>query len=146
MPDPVMMPALTIERLLIVYPVLAAVGDLTPPPTPKGRYVLGKALEKAIEEKTRYEKAYMKFAEGVVTQDAVGKPIFNQTANGQVSFTVRADKREEHTQWIEETQSEVVTLAGVRQITNVELGVCPITVAQCGILVSCGLLQDEEPA
>lgn len=144
MADPVMMPALTIEKLLVLQPVLASVGDLTPPPANKGRYVLGKALDKATEEKGRYEAAYLKYAEEIVTQNADGKPIFNQQG-GQIGFTVRPEKHEEHAQWVKDTQSEMVTLAGVRQITNAELGACPITAAQCGVLVACGLLEDVEP-
>ena len=75
------------------------------------------------------------------TVDGEGVPIFHLNPNGSKSFSVRPEKMEE---WLAIQSTEVV-LPGARQITRAELGACPITIDQEMVLVSCGVLADEEP-
>ena len=141
------MPDLTIttQQLSQLQPTLAAISGLTPPPTPKGRYVLSKAQEKAAAEYTTYQKSLMDFIKTMVTQDEAGEPILEDAGNGQVRFTIRPDKQDEYAAGTKGLAEESVTLIGVRQITHAELGACPITIEMERALIVCGLLEDVEP-
>ena len=128
------------SQLNVLATALAEMAPLTPPPTPKGRYVLAKAIPLATKAAEAHGVALKAFLDGAVTQDEDGKPIYKVNGN-QMTFDVKA----EHQAAYVEIQNEDVTLAGVRQLTRAELGDCPITVQQEMVLIACGLLQDEEP-
>lgn len=136
---------MTTATLTTLHPVLTALDGLTPPPTPKGRYVLSKAAGKVAAEIEVYQKALSAFLKTVVTQDDKGEPIFTPVESGGVSFQIAADKIEEYRTGMTGLAEEQVTLAGVRQITHAELGACPITVEQERVLIAAGLLEDAEP-
>lgn len=122
---------------------LQQIEPLTPPPTPKGRYVLAKASEKIAAEAASFGKRFKAFLDGAVTKDDEGKPIYaTGAAPGQMTFTVLA----EHTDAYTEINAEPVVISGLRQITRAELGACPITIQQERVLVAIGLLEDAEPA
>lgn len=129
------------SRLSALAQVLSQVAVLTPPPAPKGRYVLSKATPKVIKEAQAHEAAVTPLLDDFATCDAEGTPIFVDLPGGGRSFAIRSEKQAE---W-NAIQDELVTLAGVRQLTRAELGACPITVQQEMVLIECGLLEDAEP-
>ena len=133
---------ITAAQLTPLATVLSAMTGLTPPPNPKGRYVLGKLTPLVIGEQQKHELAIAPMLDDFATVDEDGVPIFHLNPNGSKSFTVRPEKMEE---WLE-IQATIVTLPGIRQITRAELGACPITIDQEMVLVSCGVLEDAEPA
>ena len=138
---------ITTAQLTALQPVLAQIEGLSPPPSPKGRYVLAKAAQKATAEHDTYQKAFKAFLDAMVVCDDEGKPIYGEGATaGTVSFTIQKDKVDEFNAGATAMGEEKVTLAGVRQITHAELGDCPITVAMEKVLVECGVLEDAEPA
>jgi hypothetical protein len=75
-----------------------------------------------------------------------GQPVLKPMGNGQFHFEVQKELQEEYTAAMQELLGGEVVLRGARAITRAELGALPITVAQERILVSVGLLVDEEPA
>lgn len=137
---------LTTGQLAALHPVLIALDTLTPPPTPKGRYVLSKAATQVAAEHTAYQKVVLEFLKTVVTRDEKDEPIFTPTDAGGVSFTIAPEKLADYQSGIAGLADEPVTLTGVRQITHAELGACPITVEQERVLIAAGLLEDAEPA
>lgn len=122
--------------------VLAAMASLTPPPEPKGRYVLARALpaiQKAAEE---HGKAFTEFLQGAATKKDDGTPNITAHDNGTLSFVIAS----EHLEAYRDIQSLPTAIPGVRMITHAELGACPITIEQEAVLITAGLLADEEPA
>ncbi len=135
---------LTTKQALALYPVLIGIGPLTPPPTPKGRYVLGKATTGITGPASAAEKEGMDRARLVATRDDQDQPILKVTPRG-VTFDVQPSLRDEYAKDVAEWEAKPVVLTGVRQITRAELGECPITVEMELVLVECGLLEDTEP-
>lgn len=133
---------ITVAQLQPLATVLSAIATLSPPPKPKGRYVLTKALPTVVAAYQRHETSLAPMLDDFATQDAEGKPIFHAKPDGSRTFAIRPEKVEEWTA----IQAETVTLEGVRMITRAEFGDCPVTVDQEMVLVSCGLLEDAEPA
>lgn len=130
------------KHLNAVATALDGMGTLTPPPTSKGRWLIVKALPKMVAEAQAYSAELKKWLDTVVTKDEGGNPIYG-TANGQVTFNFQSPEDAAH---FAEIQNEQVTLTGLRPLTRVELGECPITVAQEFLLVESGFLEDSEPA
>ena len=129
-------------QLAQLFATLSEIAPLTPPPAPKGRYVLAKASKAVAAAHTAHADALKAFLDGAVTQDAEGKPIYTESAvAGQVSFTLQP----EHQQAYVDIQTEPVVLDGVRMLTHAELGDCPISIQQELLLVAVGLLEDVEP-
>jgi hypothetical protein len=126
--------ALELQLALCGSPALPGVEVLTPPPLPKGRYVLAKATDAVLSALKPYEKARA----GLVEQhkDPVAK-----SAPGTVQLKDVAAFNKD----LEPILEEPVTLTGVRQITREELGPCPITAFQERVLIKAGLLMDCEP-
>ena len=138
------MPELTVPaaHLNTLATILAEMAPLSPPPAPKGRYVLARAIPVVVKAAQAHSNALKAFLDGAVTQDAEGKPIYGEgVAPGTITFEIRP----EHQQHYADLQREPVTLPGVRALTRPELGECPITVQQEMVLVACGMLLDEEP-
>lgn len=121
---------------------LDAMGNLTPPPTSKGRWLVVKALPKIADKAQKSAEELKKWLDMVVTKDDNGKPMYREQ-NGIVQFDFVDPADADH---FVEIQAETVTIEGVRQMTRAELGECPITVAQEFFLVQCGFLEDNEPA
>lgn len=126
--------ALELQLALCGNATLQGVEVLSPPPAPKGRYVLAKATDAVLSALKPYEKARL----GLVEQHA-DKTV--KSAPGTVQIKDVAAFNAD----LEPMLDEPLTLAGVRQITRAELGPCPITTFQERVLVKCGLLEDKEP-
>lgn len=141
------MPDLTLstKTLIEVHPVLAAVEQLTPPMTAKGRYALAKATAKTGPAYELYSKQAIDLMKKVATRDEKDMPILKQTDAG-ITFNVRPECQEEYAKESAALLEEEVVLSGCRAITHAELGNCPITGQQERVLIAAGLLVDEEPA
>lgn len=126
--------ALDLQLALCGNATLQGVEVLSPPPAPKGRYVLAKATDAVLSALKPYEKARL----GLVEQHA---DKTKTSAPGTVQLKDVAAFNKD----LEPMLDEPLTLAGVRQITRDELGACPITAFQERVLIKCGLLPDEEP-
>ena len=129
-------------QIILFAQTLNQMTPLTPSPTPKGRYLCAKATPLALKAAQAHSEALEAFLNGAVTQDEDGKPIFKERGN-QRTFDFQT---EELGKQFAEIQAELIPLAGVRQMTRVELGDCPITIEQEMILISAGFLEDSEPA
>jgi len=116
---------------------------LTPPPSPKGRYVLAKAIPIVSKAAESHNTALKAFLDGAVTKDADGKPVYKDgSVAGTITFTVEPEHQDAYV----ELQNEEITLSGVRPLTRAELGDCPLTIQQEMILIACKMLPDEPPA
>lgn len=122
----------------------AALGvlQLSPPPTPKGRYALSKVATPIVGHAEKYRENHTALLEKHARKDKDGKPVkdaipggFKYDLTDQAAFN--AEKKE--------MDEEPIVLSGVRQITHAELGVCPITGAHERVLIELGLLEDKEP-
>lgn len=131
--------ALDLQVALCGNPQVQGVEFLSPPPSPKGRYVLAKATEAVLSALKPYEKARKGLLDEHAEKDAAGKKV------GKPG-TVQIKDVEAFNKDLEPMLDEDVTLAGLRQITRDELGPCPITAFQERILIAVGLLPDTEPA
>lgn len=129
------------DQLHRLATTLGEMAPLTPPPSPKGRYVVAKALPVVTKAAEAHSAALKAFLDGAVTQDADGQPQYTQ-AGALLTFEIRP----EHQAAYAELQAEMVPLAGVRQLLRAELGDCPVTIQQELALVACGFLEDAEPA
>lgn len=136
----------TASQIAALHATLSAVERLSPPPTPKGRYVLSRASERVVAEAALIEKATMGLVRLCATVDDQNEPILTPDGEGRVSFSLRPEKVVEYQDALGGLMAESVVLAGVRQITHAELGECPITVEQERVLIAAGLLEDCEPA
>jgi hypothetical protein len=134
------------KQLEVLSTTLLELESLTPPPTPKGRYVLAKIATKVTTEYEIFKKSFKKFLDEMVTTDEEGKPKYDvgPTPNS-VMFTTKPDKIAEYTEGLDAMLSEPAVLTGTRAITHAELGACPITIGQEKVLIACGILIDEEP-
>jgi hypothetical protein len=132
--------ALELQLALCGSDKLQGVEVLTPPPAPKGRYVLAKATDAVLSVLRTYEKARGQVVNEHTEKDEKGNAI--SPAPGQVKIRDVAA----FNAVIEPMLDEPVTLPGLRQITRAELGDCPITAFQERVLIKCGLLKDEEPS
>ena len=128
----------TAAQLVALEPVLVALNRMTPPPLPKGRYVLAKASAAAASAMPAIHKRVF---------DLIAEMSDSQTPgdDGQVTFSIPADKQQAYHAKLAELENDTVTLAGVRAITQAELGSCEITIEMTRILMMAGLLEDIEP-
>lgn len=136
---------LTTDQLTQLAPVLAAIENLSPPPTAKGRYALAKASAKVGPAFKLYVEQEGKLVARVAVKDEKGNPILKDLGNGQAHFEVAPEFKDEYAKETADLKSEPVILDGVRAVTHDELGACPITVAQERVLIACGLLEDKDP-
>lgn len=128
----------TAAQLVALEPVLVALSQMTPPPSPKGRYVLAKASAAvALATPAIHKRVF----------DLIAEMSDSQTPgdDGQVTFSIPADKQPAYHAKLAELESDTVTLAGVRPITQDELGACEVTIEMTRILILAGLLEDIEP-
>lgn len=123
--------------------VLVGLAPLSPPPSPKGRYWLGKALDKIDGEFKTFEKVRGALMDEHADRDERGKPVTYIAASGAASIRMR-DQAAFDAAYAEIAAQDVV-LTNCRQITRAELGACPITVQQERQLIAVGLLEDKEP-
>lgn len=143
------MPDISIKAELVVMlgEVLAGATNLSPPPTPKGRY----ALSKAAIALGKHPQLYQDQKKALLEKHAVlvdGKPSSKELAPGVLQFDMGkgfGNTTPEFDADLKELNDEEITLSGVRQITHAELGACPITAAQEAVLIRAGLLEDREP-
>lgn len=126
--------ALDLQLALCGNHTLQGVEVLSPPASPKGRYVLAKATDAVLSALKPYEKTRLALVEQHADKTKTSAP-------GTVQLKDVAAFNKE----LEPILDEPLTLAGVRQITRAELGACPITAFQERVLVKCGLLEDREP-
>lgn len=131
--------ALELQLALCGNDKLQGIELLTPPPSPKGRYVVAKAVDSVMSALKTYDKARAGLVDQYVEKDDKGVPV--AAGPGQVKLRDAVGFNRD----IESVLDEPVTLAGLRQITRAELGACPITAFQERVLVKCGLLSDQEP-
>jgi hypothetical protein len=125
---------------------LSELESLTPPPAPKGRYVLAKIGTRVTTEYEIFKTSFKKFLDEMVTTDEEGKPKYDAGLTPDlVTFTIKPDKIVEYTEGLAAMLSESVVLTGTRAVTHAELGACPITIGQEKVLIACGILIDEEP-
>lgn len=132
--------ALDLRAALVGTDKAAGVETLTPPMTPKGRYVVTKATIAVTTALKAYDGLQAKLIDQYCERDGEGRPVML----GPNSFKMRdiAGYNAENNVLLDED----VTLAGVRQITRAEVGECPITAQHERILIAAGLLEDAEPA
>lgn len=134
------------KLLLDLASVLQAIDTKEPPPAPKPRYILGKAVDGVDRLVTVFNKARQKHTDTFATKNEDGKPIYRE---GDTPNTVRFDiikgEEEAYKEGLEAMMDEPVTLTGARLITRAEMGTFPLTVQQERVLIACGLLEDSEP-
>ena len=134
------------KQLEALSTTLSELESLTPPPAPKGRYVLAKIGTKVTAEYEIFKTSFKKFLDEMVTTDEDGKPKYDDGPTpASVTFTIKPDKIAEYTEGLAAMLNESVVLTGTRAVTHAELGACPITIGQEKILIACGILIDEEP-
>lgn len=122
---------------------LAGVAPLSPPPSPKGRYWLGKALDKIEGEFKTFEKVRGALMDDHAERDEKGAKVTFTPPGGVEQYKMK-DQAVYDAAYAEIAAQEVV-LTNCRQITRAELGACPITVQQERQLMAVGLLEDKEP-
>src|SRR5689334_20112103 len=120
---------ITTPHLLLLHPALVKILTLTPPPTPKGRYVLQKAAGHTEIAYAAYAKEDAEHVLLVAVKGEDGNPILTPI-DGGMHYNVIPDLKEEHEAHAKERDARMVTLPGCRMITHAELGDCPITGAQ----------------
>lgn len=130
---------LTTSKAVDLYMALKGVDDLTPPMTPKGRYVLAKAMLQLEPIVVAYEKARNAAAMSFAKRDEAGKVV--SLAEGRVALEDPEGFTEAH----EALLAKEVTITGTRLVTRAELGACPITQKTERVLLGV-LLDDVEPA
>lgn len=126
-------------------PVLAGIATLTPPPNPKGRYVLMKALDHSQPAYQEFAKREQALVARVAVRDEKDQPVLKPLGDGRSTFEIQPELREEYAAEMKELLEGTVILRGARAVTRAELGACPITIAHERVLVSVGLLVDEAP-
>ena len=137
---------LSIAQNNALAPVLKAMESMIPWGSPKGRYVASKASDHSIPPFEAHAKQERTLIERVSIKDEKGNTLFTPLGNNQFKYEVQPELKEEYDAELKEMSAGEVVLRGARAITRAELGALPITVAQERILVSVGLLVDEEPA
>ena len=138
--------AIIAGQLEALSTTLSELESLTPPPAPKGRYVLAKIGTKVTAEYEIFKTSFKKFLDEMVTTDEEGKPKYDAgPTSASVTFAIKPDKIVEYTEGLDAMLSEPVVLTGTRAVTHAELGACPITIGQEKVLIACGILIDEEP-
>src|ERR1043165_6698058 len=143
------MPDLTkpTDKILGLANAFAGIGTLSPPPTPKGRYVWARALPQIQHAAAIYYGEERKLIEEHGKRDDAGKLVVRDIVlpNGEKGQSYDLKDAPAFNAAKQSLLDEPVTLTGVRPITRAELGACPITVQQEAWLVAGGLLEDTEP-
>ena len=135
------------KLLVDLAPVLSAIDIKEPPPEPKARYILGRAVDGVDRLLTVFNKARQKHTDTFCVKDDDGKPIYRQgDVEGTVRFDIIKGQESAYSDGMLAMLEEPVTLSGVRVITRAEMGEFPLTVQQERVLIACGLLEDVEPA
>lgn len=134
------------KLLVDLAPVLSALDTKEPPPEPKPRYVLGKAVDGVDRLLATFNKARQKHTDTFCVKDENGKPVYRpgDTPN-TVQFDIIKGQESAYSDGLVAMMEEPVTLSGARCITRAEMGAFPLTVQQERVLIACGLLQDCEP-
>ena len=143
------MPDLTIpmDLFVVLAPALVEINTLKPPPSPKGRYVLQKALDLSEKPLAEVQKAEQALIRRGAVKDDTGNVLYTPTGKpGELRFEWMPELHEECEAERAALMAALVTLTGLRAITHAELGACPITGAQERLLIKVGLLEDAEPA
>lgn len=144
------MPEIVVKSVLIqeLAGALAGVEILSPPPTPKGRYAIGKASDAAQPAAQRYTKERAALLEKHAKRDEKGAAVRQRFGDNGFQYDLGRGfgaTTPEFDAELDAMNDEDVVLSGCRMITHAELGACPITAAQERVLIKAGLLDDKEP-
>lgn len=137
------MATLTGAQIVSLYPELQQIESLAPP-TPKGRYVIGRWADKVAPLFEALHKEEQQIIQRCAVKDEHGKIAFR--VNGtRGSYDIIEGLREEHDRDKQALWEKEYTVEGVRMLLHAELGACPITAKQERILIACKVLDDVEP-